>query len=74
MRATEAKKFVTQHSNEYLENKIDQFPYRDAKSNPAGLLAESIRRDIPPPPNYLPQIDRLKQEKLDKNEHKNEQN
>lgn len=61
---SEAKKFVAQHSNEYLEDKIDQFPYRDAKSNPAGLLAESIRRDIPPPPNYLPLADRLKQEKL----------
>ena len=61
---SEAKKFVTQYSVKYLEDKIDQFPYRDAKTNPAGLLAESIRRDMPPPPNYMPFSERLKQEKL----------
>jgi len=62
---SEVKKFVAEYSVEYLEEKIDQFPFRDAKTNPAGFLAESIRRDMPPPPNYLPQAERLQQEKLD---------
>lgn len=49
---SEAEKFVRKFPEDYLEAKIDQFPYRQAKSNPAGLLAESIRRDLPPPGAY----------------------
>ncbi len=49
---SEARKFVRRFPGEYLEAKIDQFPYRRPKSNPAGLLAESIRRDLPPPIDY----------------------
>ena len=49
---SEAQKFVKKFPEAYLETKIDQFAYRQAKSNPAGLLAESIRRDLPPPVDY----------------------
>jgi hypothetical protein len=49
---SEAEKFVKKFPGEYLEAKIDQFAYRHVKSNPAGLLAESIRRDLPPPGAY----------------------
>lgn len=61
---SEAQKFVKLHSADYLEEKIDQFPYRKAKSNPGGLLADSIRRDLPPSPNYLPPAERAQEEKL----------
>ena len=49
---SEARKFVKQFPEDYLAAKIDQFPFRQAKSNPGGLLADSIRRDLPPPGGY----------------------
>lgn len=50
---SEAKKFVRDFPENYLAEKIDQFPFRNPKQNPAGLLADSIRRDLPPPSGYL---------------------
>lgn len=50
--ASEAQKFVRRFPEEYLAAKIDQFPFRSPNQNPAGLLAESIRRDLPPPNGY----------------------
>ena len=49
---SEARKFVRDHPENYLELKIDQFAFREVKSNPGGLLAETIRRDFSPPPGY----------------------
>jgi len=49
---SEARKFVRDHPGDYLELKIDQFAFREVKSNPGGLLAETIRRDFAPPPGY----------------------
>jgi hypothetical protein len=49
---SEARKFVRDHPEDYLELKIDQFAFREVKSNPGGLLAETIRRDFSPPPGY----------------------
>lgn len=63
---SEAQKFVRQHSEEYLQDKIDQFAYREVKSNPGGLLADSIRRDLPPPSNYCTPAQRAEQKKSDK--------
>ena len=51
---SEAKKFAVEYPAEYLEEKIDQFPFRAADTNPGGLLAESIRKNMPPPPGYRP--------------------
>ncbi len=49
---SEARKFVRDHPGDYLKLKIDQFAFREVKSNPGGLLAETIRRDFAPPPGY----------------------
>jgi len=49
---SEARKFVKRFPEDYLASKIDQFPFRQVKSNPGGLLADSIRRDLPPPGEY----------------------
>ena len=59
--ASEALKFVRRFPEEYLAAKIDQFPFRSPNQNPAGLLAESIRRDLPPPNGYLPPLARAEQ-------------
>ena len=60
---SEARKFASEYSEDYLERKIDEFSYREAKQNPAGLLAASIRDDFPPPENYQsPEIRRRNEE------------
>ncbi|MCB1131262.1 MAG: hypothetical protein KDN05_09040, partial [Verrucomicrobiae bacterium] len=51
---------------DYLAAKIDQFPFRHSNQNPAGLLAESIRRDLPPPSGYLPPRARAEQDALNR--------
>lgn len=55
---TEAKKFVSEYPREYLEQKIDEFPFRSADTNPGGLLADSIRKNMQPPPGYQLPADR----------------
>lgn len=62
---SEAQKFVRRYPEDYLEAKIDQFPYRQAKKNPGGLLAESIRRDLPAPNGYAPPKERARQAEQD---------
>lgn len=58
---SEVAKFVRDHSEEYLERKIDEFAFREPSRNPAGLLADSIRKDLPPPADYLTPADRAAQ-------------
>ena len=48
----EARKFVREHPDNYLERKLDEFQFREVKESPGGLLADSIRRDLPPPKGY----------------------
>ncbi|MEM7012819.1 MAG: replication initiator protein A [Verrucomicrobiota bacterium] len=50
---SEAAKFVRDHEPDYLEQKIDEFAFREPARNPGGFLAESIRKDLPPPTGYL---------------------
>jgi hypothetical protein len=63
---SEARKFVQRFPEDYLAAKIDQFPFRHSNQNPAGLLAESIRRDLPPPSGYLPPRARAEQDALNR--------
>lgn len=68
---SEAKKFVRDFPETYLAEKIDQFPFRNPKQNPAGLLADSIRRDLPPPSGYVTPQERAREKaRKTKQEHR----
>jgi hypothetical protein len=60
---SQARKFVEDHSKEYLEEKIDQLPFRNPDRNPAGYLATSIREKLPAPDGYQPPEIRAREEK-----------
>ena len=49
---SEARKFVVNFPSDYLRQKIDEFSFRHPAKNPGGLLAASIRDDLPAPAGY----------------------
>lgn len=57
-----ARSFVATFPAEYLEQKLDEFQFRQADTSPGGLLATSIRKDLPPPSGYRSPDERAKDE------------
>ena len=50
--ASQARRFSKDYPLDYLQQKLDEFPFREVKKNAGGLLAASIRENYPTPPGY----------------------
>jgi hypothetical protein len=50
--ADTADRLLMEHGEDKVRKQLECFPYRRAKTNPSGLLIDSIEKDYPPPAAY----------------------